>query len=59
MNARLLVVAVEREPDIVLLRKRTRRVATWRALGEFLRGGTNSSNPNGVDALRYCRAGFG
>jgi hypothetical protein len=46
MNARLLVVALEREPDIVLLRKRTRRVATWRAPGEFLRGGTNSSNPS-------------
>ena len=27
MNARLLVVALEREPDIVLVRKRTRRVA--------------------------------
>jgi hypothetical protein len=46
MNARLLVVALEREPDIVLVRKRTRRVATWRAPGEFLRGGTNSSNPS-------------
>ena len=27
MNARLLLVALEREPDIVLVRKRTRRVA--------------------------------
>src|SRR5215472_17287755 len=27
MNARLLLVALEREPDIVLIRKRTRRIA--------------------------------
>ena len=27
MNARLLLVALEREPDIVLVRKRTRRLA--------------------------------
>ena len=27
MNARLLLVALEREPDIVLVRKRTRQVA--------------------------------
>jgi anti-sigma regulatory factor (Ser/Thr protein kinase) len=27
MNARLLLVALEREPDIVLARKRTRRIA--------------------------------
>ena len=29
MNARLLLVALEREPDIVLVRKRTRRVAEF------------------------------